>query len=163
MVGLVDDPGAFRRSGSGIQRGDQLVHIAPPADHVRGLINDLLEWLQQSDQHPLIQACVFHYEFEFIHPFVDGNGRMGRLWQTLILSRWNQLFTLLPVESLVRDQQQGYYTAINACDAAGESTEFIDFMLRVISAALADLIQTTPQVTPKVTPKSLSFFACLSS
>ena len=154
MAGLVDQPGAFRVGSSGIQRGEEIVHVAPPAENVRGLINDLLSWLGDSDDHPLIKACVFHYEFEFIHPFVDGNGRMGRLWQTLILSQWKPLFALVPVESLVRDQQPGYYAAINACDATGNSTVFIEFMLNVISDALSELLERSqPPSEPSSHPK----------
>ncbi|TVR48271.1 MAG: Fic family protein [Planctomycetota bacterium] len=149
MAGLVERPGAFRSGNSGIQRGSELVHVAPPAANVRGLINDLLTWLATTEEHPLIAACVFHYEFEFIHPFVDGNGRMGRLWQTLILSRWQPLFALVPVESLIRDQQVGYYGALNTCDAVGNSTAFIEFMLEIISNALSDL-GGSPQVSPQV-------------
>ncbi len=156
MAGLVDQPGAFRSGSAGIQRGDELVHVAPPAANVRGFMNDLLAWLAASDDHPLIQACVFHYEFEFIHPFVDGNGRMGRLWQTLILSRWKLLFALVPVESIVHDHQQGYYEAINRSDGAGNSTPFILFMLEAIHEALGDLANTPPAnrpVTPPVDDK----------
>ncbi|MBA3685476.1 MAG: Fic family protein, partial [Planctomycetes bacterium] len=155
MAGLVDRPGHYRTKPAGIQRGDQVVHVAPPAGQVRALINDLLTYLRHSEDHPLIAACVFHYEFEFIHPFVDGNGRMGRMWQTLILSRWRPLFSLVPVESLVRDQQAGYYGALNASNRAGQSTPFIHFMLQVIHDTLAamgaDAERATEQVTDQVT------------
>lgn len=152
MAGLVDRPGAFRTSNAGIQRGDDVVHVAPPAGNVRGLINDLLGWLVDSQEHPLINACVFHYEFEFIHPFIDGNGRMGRLWQTLILSRWKPLFALVPVESLIHDRQAGYYAALNAANRAAESTPFIEFMLQTIRDALEPLA-LRPQVAPQATPQ----------
>jgi Fic family protein len=92
MTGLIDEIGQYRHGGVGVMSGDQVVHMAPPANQVTRLMSELLQWLAQSDVHPLIQSSVFHYEFEFIHPFADGNGRMGRLWQTLILSRWNPLF-----------------------------------------------------------------------
>ena len=153
MAGLVDRPGHFRTTAAGIQRGDEVVHVAPPAGQVRALVNDLLAWLQATGDHPLIAACVFHYEFEFIHPFVDGNGRMGRLWQTLILSRWKSLFALVPVESLIRDQQAGYYAALNESNQAGSSTPFIAFMLQVIHDALADL-DSTPPSHPSSCPPS---------
>ena len=161
MTGLVDNPGSYRTGGSGIQRGNEIVHGAPPAANVPGLMNDLLLWLDESDDHPLIKACVFHYEFEFIHPFVDGNGRMGRLWQTLILSQWKPLFALVPVESLVREQQAGYYVAINASDAVGHSTSFIEFMLGVITDALAELLNNSPQVNTQVSPQVMYIIGAL--
>jgi Fic family protein len=144
MAGLVDRPDHFRTTAAGIQRSEEVVHVAPPAGQVRALMNDLLAWLKTTGDHPLIAACVFHYEFEFIHPFVDGNGRMGRLWQTLILSRWKPLFALVPVESLIRDQQAGYYAALNESNQAGSSTPFMAFMLQVIHDALAALDATPP-------------------
>ena len=151
MQGLVDNPGSYRGGAAGIKRGDQIVHVAPPAEQVAPLMNDLLAWVSDSEEGPLIKACVFHYEFEFIHPFVDGNGRMGRLWQTLILSKWHPLFALVPVESLIRNHQEGYYQAINVCDQAGNADAFINFMLEVIYDALVTLTHpATPQVTPQV-------------
>ena len=161
MAGLVDRPGHFRTTAAGIQRGEEVVHVAPPASQVRALVNDLLAWLKATGDHPLVAACVFHYEFEFIHPFVDGNGRMGRLWQTMILSRWKPLFALVPVESLIRDQQAGYYAALNNSNRAGASTPFIAFMLQVIHDALAAL-DTTPHVTPQVTPQVARLLAVLT-
>ena len=161
MAGLVDRPGRFRTTAAGVQRGEQVVHVAPPAERVRALINDLLAWLRRTDDHPLIAACVFHYEFEFIHPFVDGNGRMGRLWQTVILSRWQPLFALVPVESLIRDQQAGYYAALNASNQVGASTPFITFMLQVIRDAVTTT-PATPQVAPQVTPQVARLLAVIS-
>lgn len=117
----------------------------PPAVRVPGLVDDLLEWLEGTDEHPLVSSSVFHYGFEFIHPFEDGNGRMGRLWQTLILTRWNPLFASVPVESLVHARQGDYYRATRESSAEGESTKFIEYMLDTILAALR-----TPQVTPQV-------------
>jgi Fic family protein len=98
---------------------------------------DLLQWLKQTKDHPLIASCVFHYEFEFIHPFADGNGRMGRLWQTLILSKWHPLFLSLPLESVIKDHQQAYYHALEQADSQADSTPFIHFMLSVIQQTLA--------------------------
>ena len=116
MAGLIDAPGRFRRGGVGIYRGDQLVHMAPPAARVPDLVHDLLAWLAASAWHPLLVSCVAHYELEFIHPFADGNGRLGRLWQTLILSRWNPLLAWLPIEEVIRSRQQGYDESLGQAD-----------------------------------------------
>ncbi len=149
IAGLVDELGRFRSGGVGIHGGKKVIHVAPPAHRVSSLISDLLDWLQHTDEHPLIAGSVFHYEFEFIHPFQDGNGRMGRLWQTLILYRWRPVFASLPVESLIRNNRSAYYSALNACNQAGESTEFIEFMLRMIYEAVSDFI-TTEQASEQV-------------
>ena len=103
----------------------------------------MLDWTKHSDLHMLIRSCVFHYELELIHPFVDGNGRVGRLWHTLLLSKWNPVFAWLPVESIIHDHQQDYYDAINTSNDAGESTVFIEFMLSAIKASLTDAINTS--------------------
>ena len=113
MSGLVDEAGMFRKGGVGVFNGDKPIHIAPPAGRVRDLMSDLFGWLENADDHLLIRSCVFHYEFEFIHPFADGNGRIGRLWQSLILGRLNPIFEHLPVENMVYSNQQAYYHAIN--------------------------------------------------
>ena len=136
MAGLVDEAGLFRKGGVGVFDGDKPIHIAPPADRVRDLMSDLLGWLENADDHLLIRSCVFHYEFEFIHPFADGNGRIGRLWQSLILGRLNPVFEHLPVENMVYSNQQAYYHAINRSSDLGDSGPFIDFMLEVILNAL---------------------------
>ena len=138
MAGLVDEAGMFRKGGVGVFDGDKPVHIAPPADRVRDLMNDLFIWLENADDHLLIRSCVFHYEFEFIHPFADGNGRIGRLWQSLILGRLNPIFEHLPVENMVYSNQQAYYNAINKSSYLADSSPFIDFMLEEILNALID-------------------------
>ncbi len=138
MAGLVDEAGMFRKGGVGVFDGDKPIHIAPQADRVRDLMSDLFGWLENADDHLLIRSCVFHYEFEFIHPFSDGNGRIGRLWQSLILGRLNPIFEHLPVENMVYSNQQAYYQAINRSSDLGDSGPFIDFMLEVILDALID-------------------------
>ena len=138
MSGLVDEAGMFRKGGVGVFDGDKPIHIATPADRVRDLMSDLFGWLENADDHLLIRSCVFHYEFEFIHPFSDGNGRIGRLWQSLILGRLNPIFEHLPVENMVYSNQQAYYQAINRSSDLGDSGPFIDFMLEVILDALID-------------------------
>jgi Fic family protein len=153
MTGLLDAPGKFRTGGVGVMKGKTVIHLAPPADRVPYLINELLHWLKTTDQHPLIAGSVFHYEFEFIHPFADGNGRMGRLWQTLILSKWNSLFANIPVESLVYEHQAEYYAALNQSTKNAESSVFIEFMLNVILQSMRETIksdQVTDQVTDQV-------------
>ncbi len=136
MQALVDDAGCFRHRGVGVFSEHGIVHMAPPADRVPALIDELFEWLKLADDHLLIRSCVFHYEFEFIHPFIDGNGRMGRLWQSLILGKLHPLFEHLPVENMVYANQQAYYDAITASNAAGQSGPFIDFMLNEIYQTL---------------------------
>ena len=138
MAGLVDEAGMFRKGGVGVFDGDKPVHIAPQADRVRDLMNDLFVWLENADDHLLIRSCVSHYEFEFIHPFADGNGRIGRLWQSLILGRLNPIFEHLPVENMVYSNQQAYYNAINKSSYLADSGPFIDFMLEEILNALID-------------------------
>jgi Fic family protein len=114
MLGLLDHPGAYRNRGVGVMAGKKVIHMAPPAAQVQRLMGQLFAWLQATKEHPLIASSVFHYEFEFIHAFSDGNGRMGRLWQTLLLSHWNPAFAWLPVESLGHQDQERYYKALNA-------------------------------------------------
>jgi cell filamentation protein, protein adenylyltransferase len=150
MAGLIDEVGVYRRGGVGVMAGTQVIHMAPPADRVPVLMGDLFGWLAAGDAHPLIASSVFHYEFEFIHPFADGNGRMGRLWQTLILARWNSLFADIPVESLVFKHQAEYYQALQESTRLTDSAPFIEFILRMILDAVAT---SAPQVTPQVTPQ----------
>ena len=136
MQALVDDAGRYRRGGVGVFGNQGLVHLAQPADRVPFLMSDLFNWLKHSKDHLLVRSCVFHYEFEFIHPFIDGNGRTGRLWQSLILGKLHPLFEHLPVENMVYANQQAYYNAIMASTKIGESGPFIDFMLNEIYATL---------------------------
>ena len=142
MAGLIDAPGRFRSGGVGIYRGDQLVHMAPPAARVPGLVDDLLTWLAASTWHPLLVSCVAHYELEFIHPFADGNGRLGRLWQTLILSRWNPLLAWLPIEEVIRSRQQGYYESLGQADQLGDLEPFVSYQLEAIHDALRSEIRS---------------------
>lgn len=158
MSGLIDEAGRYRRGGVGVMAGQQVIHMAPPADRVPQLMGDLFGWLAATEAHPLIASSVFHYEFEFIHPFADGNGRMGRLWQSLILARWNPLFADIPVEGLIFEHQAEYYQALQEGTRQTDSAPFIAFMLRMVLDALA---ASTPEVTPDVTPevRLLSAFA----
>ena len=137
MSDLVDRNGKYRSEGVGIFDGNEVVHVAPPADNVPFLMADLFSWLKNSSEHPLIKSCVFHYEFEFIHPFPDGNGRMGRFWQTVILKEWKPVFAWIPVETLVKEHQAEYYAALTSSDKDADSTSFIDFMLEIISSAVS--------------------------
>lgn len=161
MQGLIDDAGCYRQSGVGIYREGRLLHMAPPASRVAELMQDLLRWLGASDWHPLIVSCVFHYEFEFIHPFADGNGRMGRLWQTLILSLWRPVLAYLPVETVIRDQQEAYYAALAAADQAAEATPFVEFMLAALRQALQEAGQTD-QVSDQVSDQVARLLQVLS-
>ena len=151
MAGLIDEAGKCRCGGVGVMAAQDVIHVAPSADPVPQLMANLFGWLSATDVHPLIVSSVFHYEFEFIHPFADGNGRMGRLWQSLILARWHPLFGGLPVESLVFEHQAEYYSALRESTRQTDSAPFITFMLRMIQEALnAAAPQVTPQVTPQV-------------
>jgi Fic family protein len=138
----VKEAGVFRSKNVGVYAGTQLIHAGTPANYVPELIGQLFTWMKQSKLHPLVKSCIFHYEFEFIHPFADGNGRTGRLWQSLILQKWKPFFAWLPVETLIHEQQEGYYEALNASNTKGESTIFVTFMLQIIRDALAEIIET---------------------
>ncbi|MGL6197141.1 MAG: Fic family protein, partial [Thermoguttaceae bacterium] len=129
MSALVEEAGVFRSSKVGVFAGKRATHIAPPPKQVPALMGDLFDWLKKAEDHLLIRSCVFHYQFEFIHPFTDGNGRIGRLWQSLILGKLNPIFLQLPVESMVHDNQQQYYKAISESTKNADSGRFIDFML----------------------------------
>lgn len=138
MTGLIDEVGQYRHGGVGVMSGDRVVHMAPPANQVNRLMAELINWLGESEEHPLIYSSVFHYEFEFIHPFADGNGRMGRLWQTLILSQWNPIFANIPVESLIYQNQKDYYQALQTSTDRTDSAPFIEFILQMILDAILD-------------------------
>lgn len=141
---LLDESGVFRSKSVGVvnQEGEVL-HFGTLPQYVPTAVQNLLEWTKESTLPMLIKSCVFHYEFELIHPFADGNGRVGRLWQTLLLAQWNPLFSWLPIESLIHDHQEDYYIAINESNAAGESTLFLSFMLNAIKDALEEILQST--------------------
>ena len=141
--GLVEESGCFRSRPVGVvDKQGNVLHLGTLPDYVPDLVVDLLDWVENSDIHMLIKSCVFHYEFELIHPFADGNGRMGRLWHTLLLTKWKPLFAWLPVESIIHDRQAEYYKAINQSNCDGESTVFITFMLSAIKEALMEAVET---------------------
>lgn len=146
--GLVEESGMFRTRPVGVVDSEgHVLHFGTLPQYVSDLVMELLEWAKTSEVHILIRSCVFHYELELIHPFADGNGRVGRLWHTLLLSKWNSAFAWLPVESIIHDRQQEYYEAINASNEAGESTVFIEFMLSAIKASLMDAIGTSDEMS----------------
>lgn len=136
MGELLQTAGTYRTSDVGVGGKDGVVHIAPPSGQIPKLMSELFQWLSNTDEHPLIVSSVFHYEFEFIHPFIDGNGRMGRFWQSLILYSWNSYFSVIPIESIIRDKQQEYYKVLEECGSSGESTLFIEFALQSILEAI---------------------------
>jgi Fic family protein len=140
MNGLIQSPGKYRNKGVGIVKGNIVEHIAPPAENVPFLMKDLFEYLKDSEELTLIKSCVFHYEMEFIHPFIDGNGRMGRLWQTLILMSEYPVFEFLPFETLISQTQNEYYNSLAMCDKLGKSTIFVEYMLGVIDKSLSSLL-----------------------
>ncbi len=139
----VEDSGTFRRGAEGVFDGDRCIFMAPPPEMVSLLMEQLFSWMKQNAKtvHPLILSCVFHYEFVFIHPFSDGNGRMARLWQTTLLANWNPIFQYIPLESRIEKFQDGYYNAIAACNVKGNSTQFIEFMLARISEVLDEVLK----------------------
>lgn len=153
MKDLVRNNGRYRSGGVGIFNGQNVVHVAPPASSVPALMKDLFRWVKRTDIHPLVKSCVFHYEFEFIHPFQDGNGRLGRLWQSAILKDWKKVFAWIPVESLIQKNQAKYYRVLRACDATADSTAFVEFLLLLILKAAEEIVQNEKRVTVKVTVK----------
>jgi Fic family protein len=167
-AGLVSGAGRFRSKGVGVFSGDRLIHAGAKADFVPDLISDLLRWANDSDVHPLIKSSIVHFEIEFVHPFMDGNGRIGRLWQTLILSGWNELFAWLPTETVVYENQQGYYDALHESERSADSGVFVEFMLDVLYQALNELpvrkiTDIFPDIiTDKLTKTELAFLEQIS-
>jgi Fic family protein len=141
MAGLIERPGSYRKQGVGIVKGSKVAHLAPPSDRVSQLMKSLFSYLKKDEDLTLLKSCVFHYEMEFIHPFLDGNGRMGRLWQTLILMQEYPVFEFIPFETLISETQEAYYNALSVSDKAGKSTPFIEYMLGVIDRSLERLLQ----------------------
>lgn len=154
--GLVEESGMFRSRPVGVvdQEG-HVLHFGTLPQYVPGLVEELMDWTKSSDLHMLIRSCVFHYELELIHPFADGNGRVGRLWHTLLLSKWNPAFAWLPVESIIHANQQEYYAAINTSNEAGESTVFIEFMLSAIKASLMEAVNMSDVMSDVSTDKTM--------
>lgn len=158
MNNLVPENGRFRSDGVGVFDGKVLIHMAPPAEFVPEHIHNLFAWYQQSELHPLIKSAVFHYEFEFIHPFADGNGRMGRMWHSLLLGKWKELFFWLPIEELIQSRQKEYYDALGAADKEADSAGFVELILEIIRDSLTEVTvigrstdQDSDQVTDQVT------------
>lgn len=139
MSDLVKESGTFRSRGVGVYAGTELIHAGTPPQYVPDLMRQLFIWLKESKLHPLVKSCIFHYEFEFIHPFADGNGRLGRLWHTLILAKWREFFLWIPIETMIYERQDAYYQALNTSNTVGESTIFVEFMLEVIRDLLLGL------------------------
>ena len=149
MKGILTTAGSFRSVNVGVGSSDGVAHVAPPHGVVADLMRDLFDWLKNSNEHPLIKSCVFHYEFEFIHPFSDGNGRIGRLWQSVILHSWKKVFSAIPTESIVRDHQEKYYEALENSTTLGESTPFIEFMLEVILESIKKSLKSSVKISVK--------------
>ncbi|NOQ31445.1 MAG: winged helix-turn-helix transcriptional regulator [Helicobacteraceae bacterium] len=150
MSDILTTAGSFRGVNVGVGSKDGVTHVAPPYGVVPDLMIDLFEWLKNSDEHILIKSCVFHYEFEFIHPFSDGNGRIGRLWQSIILYHWRKVFNAIPTESIIRDNQNRYYKALEDSCSLGECTPFIEFMLEVILVTIKSSVKSSVNTEDKV-------------
>ena len=161
LRGLVQAPGRYRSTSAGIMHGSRMAHIAPPASNVATLMNELFKYLKLSLDHALIKSCVFHYELESIHPFEDGNGRMGRLWQTALMLAEYPVFEFLPFETLIRQNQDAYYKALAISDQQGNSTAFIHFMLQIINDSLEDFLATNRH--PLGADERLDYFNSLGS
>jgi Fic family protein len=154
MANLLNNAGTYRQSNVGVGGVYGVTHVAPPPNRVPQLMGEIFDWLKTTDEHLLITSCVFHYEFEFIHPFNDGNGRIGRLWQSVILKEFKDLFTHIPIESMIRDNQSKYYEALEDAGSAGESTPFIEFMLEIILKSLQEYIKESSKSDQKSKQKS---------
>lgn len=154
---MVDESGVFRSRPVGVVDGSgRVLHFGTLPNYVEDAVKSLLEWTKESNLPMLIKSCIFHYEFELIHPFADGNGRMGRLWHTLLLSKWNPLFAWLPVESIIHDNQQEYYDAINISNDNADSTVFIEFMLRAIKSSIIEVLNMSDEMMDETVDKSAS-------
>lgn len=154
MNGLVSENGRFRSGGVGVFDGEVLIHMAPSAEFVPEHIQNLFAWYQKSELHPLIKSAIFHYEFEFIHPFADGNGRMGRMWHSLLLGKWKEMFFWLPIEELIQSRQKEYYDALGAADKQTDSAGFVELMLEIIRDSLTEITvvgRSTDQDSDQVT------------
>lgn len=154
MNGLVSENGRFRSGGVGVFDGEVLSHMAPPVEFVPEHIQNLFAWYQKSELHPLIKSAIFHYEFEFIHPFADGNGRMGRMWHSLLLGKWKEMFFWLPIEELIQSRQKEYYDALGAADKQADSAGFVELMLEIIRDSLTEITvvgRSTDQDSDQVT------------
>lgn len=154
MNGLVSENGRFRSGGVGVFDGEVLIHMAPPVEFVPEHIQNLFAWYQKSELHPLIKSAIFHYEFEFIHPFADGNGRMGRMWHSLLLGKWKEMFFWLPIEELIQSRQKEYYDALCAADKQADSAGFVELMLEIIRDSLTEITvvgRSTDQDSDQVT------------
>jgi Fic family protein len=160
MNGLVPENGKYRKKGVGIMAGDRMAHMAPPAENVAHLMKDLFSYLKDSKEISLIKSCVFHYEMEFIHPFIDGNGRMGRLWQTLILMKEYPVFEFIPFENMIHKTQGNYYHALSQSDKSGNSTPFIEYMLNVINDSLYNMLDFKSRILN--TEDRLTYFSELN-
>jgi len=141
MNNLIENAGKYRKQGVGIVKGSKIEHLAPPYENIPYLMKNLFQYLKKSEEIELIKSCVFHYEMEFIHPFLDGNGRMGRLWQALILMGQYSVFEYIPFETLISKDQEKYYSALSESDKSGKSTKFIEYMLNVIDTSISDLLK----------------------
>lgn len=154
MNGLVSENGRFRSGGVGVFDGEVLIHMAPPVEFVPEHIQNLFAWYQKSELHPLIKSAIFHYEFEFIHPFADGNGRMGRMWHSLLLGKWKEMFFWLPIEELIQSRQKEYYDALGAAEKQADSAGFVELMLEIIRDSLTEITvvgRSTDQDSDQVT------------